>query len=159
MSWINRLALAVLLVPSVAGQDSAPEPFERFQFYNACRPVGLLVEELPRDAKKIGLSTKAVRLAAESRLRAARLYTDTPTSWLLVKVLVLGDAFSVSVSFAKWVTDRSGLSGPAPTWSSRGLGTHAGESTYIRSHLSDYLDEFLNEYLRVNAEACGGPSP
>ena len=159
MTWIKHLAIAALLAPSVVAQNGSPTALERFQLYNECRPVGLVVEPFPRDAKKIGLSEKDVWRLAESRLRAARLYTPVRGPMLYVTVNVMDRAFSVSLAYLKWVTDKSGLSGPATTWSVRGLGTHASGATYIKSGLSDYLDEFLNEYLRVNAQACGDPSP
>ena len=110
MPWIKRLALAVLLVPVMAGQDNEPTNLEIFQLFNVCRPMTLYMSGAGL------LSAEAVRLAAESRLRAARLYAASPdssTGSLYVEASALGNSFDVSVSCLKFVTDRLGLHGPA----------------------------------------------
>ena len=43
----------------------------------------------------------------------------------------------------------------AVSWENAGTGQHAGDSGYILSSVSRYLDEFLVEFLRVNEAACG----
>ena len=148
----------MLTLPS-AGQGGGSDVLERLQLYNGCRPVGLVVEVVVRDAKELGLTEKAVRRVAERRLRIARLYTDEPTATLLVKVAVLDAAFTETVSYFKQVVDSYGTAGVAITWTNSGLGLHGGKARYITSRLSEDLDEFLSEYLRVNAEACGSPRP
>lgn len=156
MTWIKRLALAALLAAPAAGQDGEPTGLELFQLFNGCRPITMHVLS---DGL---LSTKTVRLAVESRLRAARLYTDSSDAAagsLMVEVSTLDNSFSVAVSYVKFVTDRLGLNGPAIAWITNGFGTHAGRASYVKSSLSDHMDKFLNEYLRVNGDACGGPSP
>ena len=143
-------------LPAAAG----PSPgVERFQLYNACRPMPLAVEGLGDDARKIGLAEEALRAVAESRLRAARLYTEALSSradfsTLYVNVNVLGPAFSISVEYHKWVTDEFADGGLAITWDMDGPGTHGRDAGYIVSLLSRYLDRFLAAYLRVNEGAC-----
>ena len=153
------LALAVLLVPTAAGEDDeVKRSIERFELFNACRPMRLLVEGLGDDAEAIGLTEAALQAAAERRLRAARLYTEdrerANLAKLYVNVLVVGKAFSLSVDYEKRVTDGFGKSGTATTWTSGSAGT-ASSGGFIVSGLSGHLDRFLAAYLRVNESACG----
>ena len=61
--------------------------------------------------------------------------------------------FSISVSLLKHVYDEAtDLSLYAATWSSSTVGF--GGDDFILNRLSRQLDQFLVEYLRVNAEAC-----
>ena len=62
-------------------EQEAEEEKKRFELYNGCLPMDLVVEVLSDDAKEIGLSREAIQNALESRLRAARLYQNqTPES-------------------------------------------------------------------------------
>ncbi len=156
------LALAALLVPTAAGQDAA-QLLERFELFNACKPMQLLIEDLHSDAADIGLTKEALQAAAESRLRAARLYTEdyerADFARLYVNVNVVGPAYSISVEYQKTVRDVFRGVGTATTWDSGSAGTHEGDADYIVSPLSQHLDRFLAAYLRVNEEACGAPAP
>ena len=40
------------------------------------------------------------------------------------------------------------------TWSSGSFGTHGGSASYVISVLSEHMDTFIDEYLRVNEDAC-----
>ena len=155
------LPLAALLTPIAAGQDAASRQ-ERFELYNTCRPMQLVIEDLSDDADKIALSRESLQAAAESRLRAARLYTEDPKgsnfAYLYVNVNVFGPAFNISLEYKKLVSDEFGVAGLAPSWDSGGTGTHGKNAGYIVSSLSQYLDRFLAAYLRVNEEACGTPA-
>ena len=122
------------------------------------------MEEVSGAAKQIGLTKDTLRLASESRLRSARLYADSfrlaaGYSILYVNASVVGRAFHVSIQYWKVVTDRHGRSNYGTTWTTATTGVHSGDSTYIVSTLSEQLDTFLADYLRVNAEDCGGPGP
>ena len=160
---VVALSLALLLVPVAAAQDTIEEQRERFQLFNACRPMTLVVEYLSDYAKEIGLNREALQAAAESRLRAARLYTEdyvnTGLAHLYVDVHVVGQAFHISLEYKKWVTDEFGQSSAASTWDVGSTGTHGGTASYVVSGLSEHLDTFLAAYLRVNEQACGAPAP
>ena len=156
--YISFVAL-VLLVPAATGQDSAVQgQIERFELFNACRPMRLVIEGLPDDASTLGLTKEALQAAAESRLRAARLYTEDMAkadyAFLYVNVNVVGKTFNILVEYEKILTDRFGVTGKATTWESGGAGTHDWDTSYIVSNLSRYLDKFLAAYLRVNEPAC-----
>lgn len=155
---MSRLVLAALCVVPAAGQSLR---LERFRLFNACRPMILVVERLGDDAGKIGLAEENLQVAAESRLRAARLYTEDSEradfAYLYVNINVVGRAYSISVHFNKRVSDTLGEFGTAITWTSGSTGT-SGNGSFIVSNLSQHLDRFLAAYLRVNEDACGSPA-
>lgn len=152
-----RILLVILLTASTV-QAQAISDWDRFRLFNACRPMNLVVEDLSSDAQAVGLTRERIQLAAESRLRAARLYTESREkanrAYLYISIHVLGRAHSITVNYNKWVTDLANNSnGLATTWVTGGTGTH-DTAGFIIQYLSSYLDEFLAEYLRVNEPAC-----
>lgn len=158
------LLLATLLVPAAAAQDDKVErQVERFNLYNACRPMLLVIEGLHEEASRISLTTEKLQMAAESRLRAARLYTEdrdkADGAFLYVQASVNKTAFNLSVEYYKVVTDAFGQVGTGATWDVGSPGTHVGSASVILSWLSQFLDRFLAAYLRVNESACAPPRP
>ena len=161
----NRLTRAALLLSALAlpfsasgaAGESIREKRQRFRLYADCRPMALIVEDLPGGVLTIGLTKEAIRAAVESRLRSARLYGSIRTApYLYVNVNVVGRAFSISLEFTKEVRDiLSGDTGLAATWNVGSTGTHGGSANYIVSSVSRRMDEFLVEFLRVNEKACG----
>ena len=129
---------------------------DRFQLFNECGPMELLVEEYKNaDWADIGLTVDRIQTMAESRLRAARLYDGTALPYLYVNVNVVGDGFSLSVRYNKLLYDPvSGETYPTITWDGSGAGTHGGDAGFILQGLSEHLDRFILEYLRVNEDAC-----
>ena len=153
---LPTVALAfVLAAPSSAAEKVSQA--DRFGLWNDCRTMGLVVEDLPKSATEIGLTKEAVTVAVRSRLRAARLYrADAGVPFLPVTVNVVGSAFGISVAYLKWVKDRaSGISSGATTWTRGSTGTHGRDASYILSSVSQKVDKFIDEYLRVNEAACG----
>ena len=150
------LALALSFPVPCAVGDASKDLYERFRLFSDCSPMCLVIENLSSDAKKIGLTDEAIQAAVESRLRSARLYTsDESKPFFYVKVYVIGNAFSIRLFYYKSVYDPlSGNSNYAPTWYSGVTGTHSGKPGYIRSLISDSMDRFLLEFLRVNENAC-----
>ena len=117
----------------------------------------LFVESLPADAAEIDLAKASIQVAVESRLRSARLYDSESTfgPYLYVNVNVVGRAFNTSLKYNKQVYDlASDVTGAANTWNTSFTGTHGGGSNYILSTISELMDSFLVEYLRVNEAAC-----
>ena len=79
MGWVPLSAVlaALLLVSAVPATGQQPiSDLDRAQFYTACVPLGLHVFVEDDDEYPIGLTEDRVRTMAESRLRAARLYTS-----------------------------------------------------------------------------------
>ena len=132
---------------------------DRFELFNACRPMRLVVEDLNEDAWEAGLANRAIVAIMESRLRAANLFTDdgpaADFAYLYGRVTVSGTAFSVVVQFIKYVTDEYGQSGLTETWTSASTGTHGRDPGFVLSSLTEKVDQFLGEYMRVNETACG----
>ena len=150
-------------------------PTGNFALWNECAPIGLLIESLDDDAAAIDLTEERIQTLAESRLRAARLYDTVEGNpylnpYLYIHVTVLnsenrgGGAFHVRMSFNKylredvpeyWHNEISDLKVLASIWDHGTLGTHAGDAGFILQSVSEYLDLFVLEYLRVNEVACG----
>ena len=107
------------------------------------------------EAKKIGVTEESIRIIAESRLRSARLYTTDGASRLGVYVEGTGACFTTGVVFKKLVldfeTDKPNL---APMWQS-GATIQSKNKNIVLNVLSQLVDRFLVEYLRVNETACG----
>ena len=67
---------------------------ERFQLLTYCAPVGLYVDVQIDNNDRISLSEEAVTRAVRSRLKGARVYTDTiGEEWLSVWIQVSAGAF------------------------------------------------------------------
>lgn len=156
------VVLLVLAAPtSIGAEESEYDRFrDRFQLWNACQPMNLVIESLDDDDVKMGLTHEAITTAVRSRLRAARLYhSESRGTYLYVNVNVLSGetrarAFSVSVEFKKWLLDPQldGRGGFVTTWDTTGVGW--GGAAHILSVVSQYTDRFIDEYLRVNESAC-----
>ena len=154
---LTSVALALFFfVSDAAGQGMSSEGVARFQLFADCQPMYLLVEDLPSDASDIGLTQESIQAAAESRLRSARLYDSDPFPYLYINVNVVGKAFAIILEYNKIVYDPlSGLNFSAPTWDSSITGTHGGSrANFILSSVSELMDKFLVEFLRVNEESC-----
>ena len=169
---ILQLALAVLL-GTPAGAQVAPHQIERFELFNECRPMDLMVLMAEHDdTAAIGLTKDRIQTMAESRLRAARLYDADAETLLGVYVVVDGaGAFKWEVNYYKPLYDAvSGETLTRKTWISESnwfgirlrsgirrlsYDTHGGDADVIMQGLSERLDKFILEYLRVNEASCG----
>ena len=92
-------------------------------------------------------------------MRAARLYdAEAADHYLYVNVNVARRAFSIGVGYRKWLHDEAlGIGGRAETWNTGSAGTHGGGASFILQDVSEHMDRFVVEYLRVNESACAGP--
>lgn len=137
---------------------------ERFQLYNACKPIDF-VAIIDGDSEPVaGITKESLQAAIESRLRVARMFDAKAASHVRYYVHVVSPpdsgrwTYQTELAFRKSVRDiESGQTRLASTWSrgSTGYGP-AGSRTQDRilAVLRGYMDEFLAEYLRVNAKAC-----
>lgn len=171
---LKRAMLAAVLVTVAAGTASAQlsdeartelDAFEarrsRFGLFNECSPV-LLITSLVGDEPDVeaidGLTQDRLQMLAEVRLRAARLYHTRAGPYLFVRVQVSERLFSTKASFHKILLDEmTGLRLLTESWHSEKAGTHGRDADYILQAVSDDLDAFILQYLRVNEAACGGP--
>ena len=149
-------ALALIAFPAhvLAQEMPSTQRANHFRLFSACRPMDLVVESLNDDAKEMGLTKDRLRMAAESRLRSAQLYSEGQIEYLYVNVNVVGLAFSISLVYKKGAFDEHGNVGMAATWNAGKTGTHGRNPGFIISGLSELMDKFLVEYLRVNEAAC-----
>ena len=129
---------------------------ERFQLFNLCRPMSVVID-LEGDAQEIQLTDDQVQAALESRLRAASIYAedDSPALELLhVVVSIHGPTMALALRFMKPVRDAFGQVGIATAWEGMSSGTHGRDARGVINFLTEHLDEFLANYLRVNESAC-----
>ena len=158
---IEVIVIAAVIASGAPLQAQDAQERERFELFTECRPVGLVVvlgddngEGLPEPLTE--LTEERVRTLAESRLRAARLFSSEPVFPLLaISVEVVGQMSVRKVGLSKLVHDPlSGETHFASTWDFSVLGTHAGGAAFIMQGLSELVDTFVLEYLRVNEESC-----
>ncbi|MCY4375332.1 MAG: hypothetical protein OXC31_16345 [Spirochaetaceae bacterium] len=130
---------------------------ERFALWTNCAPLLLSVGEVDT-SNEAGLTHGSLQNLAETRLRAARLYGDERSPVVLsLYVGVFRAAFTIQLELWKHLADDelSNRRGFATTWSSSPVGMYgAGGANYILGVVSQTLDSFLVEYLRVNEDAC-----
>lgn len=128
--------------------------------------IPVAIEKLDDNAKKIGLSEKAINNRVGLKLRSMGY---TPLDWertfstyecmIYVNTLVVGPAFHIDVEFKRFVeyedaNHRKRYSTVATTWKEGITGTHGGDRAYMLSALEELLDTLLNQYLKAN-----GPPP
>ena len=160
---LYALATAILLggATPINAEDvmdsSSKALLGRFELGNVCKPINLLVEAIDSNEEAMGLTRKAIITTVRSRLRAARLYKsgrEPYRYYLYVNVNTLDPAFTIKVQFNKMFTDPiSGVENSAITWDKGTVGK-APNATYILSVLAELTDEFIDEYLQVNAPDC-----
>ena len=162
MGNIQSLILALFLAPVSFVQAQEVSDRDKFELWNNCAEIHLVVDDLRPEAAELNLRQEDIETAVRSRLRGARIYTenwfDDNGSWiprLYINVNTVGFAFNINAGLSKWVSDSaSGQLGFAATWKTGTTGTHANDASYILSNVSQLTDKFIDEYLRVNAAAC-----
>ena len=153
MTRASLAVLALLLGASAAAADTTAR--DRFELWNGCRAMDLVVETPPAGAAAIGLTRRAIVLAVRARLHAARIYDPEAEAFLHVDAVAVGRAFHFSIGYRKWLTDpRTGEKGATATWVASSTGTHGGEAGYVLSAIAAHAERFVAEYLRVNADSC-----
>ncbi|MYE02883.1 MAG: hypothetical protein F4Y03_16720 [Alphaproteobacteria bacterium] len=156
MRIVLSLLVALSCAFSLSTQAAELSSWDRFKLWNDCEPMQLVVEKLSADASDIGLEREALEISVRSRLRAARIYGLESKFYLHLIVSIVGRAFSIEITYNKVLHDiASAETGYAITWVRSGTGTHGQDSSYVISLVSQYTDEFIDEYLRVNDAACG----
>ena len=148
------IALALYAITTASAQEEVSNS-DRFGLWNNCESLDIIVSDLHEDAAEIGLTSDQIITTVRSRFRAARIYDPAAITYLYVNVNVFSTAFNLSISYKKALLD-PGLNktGYATTWTIGSVGTHGGNANYILGTLSLTVDEFIDEYFRVNADAC-----
>lgn len=156
MKRLLLLALSVLFAFNVYAQDEPAYSWDGFRLLTFCGQTRLLVEGLHQDAAQIGLTKNSIETLVRSRLRAARIYTENLAGqYLYVNVNVVGSAYGIRLSFNKPVKDSfTQRVSTAETWDSSSTGTHGRDAGFILQSISQHIDKFIDDYLRVNADYC-----
>lgn len=132
-----------------------------FELFNECRPVRVFTRTQDLEAFYAPLASMdgRIRTMAESRLRAARIYDGAPNASgrLIVEVSRFDDSHLVTVAFVRRVFEPvNGIWGTAATW--RATDPRWRFPSYTSDSamqvVSDGIDKFILEYLRVNESAC-----
>ena len=156
MTKIAAFALSMLIAGPVWASEApvyTAETMERGELWAECRKVQLHAEI---GDNELGLYKDAVETTVRSRLRGARIYSGDGWGvlWVFVDVVDAG-AFSVRIHYKKPALDIISKEYYLPiSYFVGAIGMHGDDASFILSSVSQYTDEFIDEYLRVNAEAC-----
>lgn len=140
------------------GRECLADDSECFELFNRCEPIAVAVGVSDNE---IRLTEERVRTAIESRLRAARLYDLNVGPYLLVTVDLVAEEFpsemnifTVSAEFRKWMLDElTGHTMLSGRWEVQNFG-QTDDAGFILQIISEQMDRFINDYLRVNGPAC-----
>ncbi len=151
MDWCGRLVAlcGALLLPVASGQDIQTP--DRFQLFNNCKPMGLEIGNVFDDVLALGIAEENVRAAAESRLRAAQLYTANAPASLFIAV----SKYKIQLKYRKPVRDLASSEIRAVWTFSNAAEVRDGTAASVMLEIAKQLDRFLVEYLRVNESVCG----
>ena len=143
-----------------ANQTSDDDRRDQFSLYTQCGRLDFLSALMPL-AEELGLTTSSIDAVAVELLENASVYSDEP-SRAFASVHVIGiesGAYATQLRFWKLVDDGTYTEtlGWAPTWMTQRLST-APSSQTILSDISDLVQYFVAEYLRINDEACNPPT-
>ena len=156
---LRTVAAALLVLATAtgaAGQECEAINSSCFELWIGCGDIDTLVVV---DENTIGVREADVENAVESRLRAAGVYTanlmDSDAALEVDVRFTDSGAFDVRLQFRKpGLRDEYGFMWSPPSWSRDTFGTHGGRASEVMEPLRRFLDEFMNDYLRVNAPAC-----
>ena len=131
-----------------------------FELFNECRPVHLFVrvQDLENLLNPVPEMEERISTMAESRLRAARLFDESRArDALVVGMSRFDDSYLVTVAFNRQTFEPvSGKWRSATTWREPDLRYRfpSYTSDSAMQIVSDGIDKFILEYLRVNESAC-----
>ena len=161
------LAVLVLLLASPASAKSKPTIktyLDNFQLLTYCNPVHLDVSgdvyNTPKAKTVKEDLIQAITNSGESKLRAAHIYATkfvaASTPVLMIQFTTTKySIYSYQIEMLKLVSDTyTGNKDIAATWGFKELGKHGQNTNYIVASVSQKIDNFIAEYLRVNATAC-----
>lgn len=165
--YVRGLAAVIVLGMWPISAEAGKNGFDKFRLWNRCDPVFMWSSvNLP---KGVQVTESEVSSIARSRLRAARIYADKEKVKILypefgVNVFGVGDvrrgmvpAATVRVSLEKILRDEAFDSESyyyTTTWMRQYVVANA-TSTSLISLVGRLTDQFVDEYLQANEEACG----
>jgi len=168
---LTGIFAALLLTASPAQAEGVSNVFnsiESFMLWNDCLPVWVGARMRPDGYRPLGLTNEQVQHETERRLQFLKdLYLKGVTSgerplWRTLWMEVWidhedPDQFHVSMTFSRTHEKDGEIIGRSTWYGGSRKQEHHGKSTTILSAVANLTDKFIDEYLRVNAEACEGP--
>ncbi len=141
--FIISLVLVFLAVFARAQTDLTP--LERVQFWTSCEPIKLDFSFLNVDAA-LHTTEQELETILQDRLRAANLKADLSSVILAVNITYIGLNFTIEFT----LLNTENVAPPIWTFSLNSIG-----DDYPFVHiLTGIIDEFIADYLRVNAASC-----
>ena len=129
-----------------------------FELFNYCKPMTLMLINEWAGEYFVKYYADRVRTIAESRLRSARLYDSSSTNEILQIVVSFDEMFSqVLLLYAKPKYDLSSgitMVSPVRVVVMRGGSGDTYDADAVLQAISEAMDTFINDYLRVNEPAC-----
>ena len=151
---MTRAILLLALISAPAGAQTLSDSGLETANY---KYVAVVVRDLDAAARGVGLTEDRIRTRVELRLRSAGLTPGDDTkknkTYLDVTVTVAGQAFVVLVAYKRlvsFITGNQQYKFNGTTWNDGGTGTHGDSAAFIMNGLDQFLDKFLNEYLKAN---------
>jgi hypothetical protein len=123
--------------------------------------LNTMIEELPKEAEKIGLTQNKIQANCELKFRQHGIEpTDTTSrnTYLYVECNTVGNAFHIELQFERpieFIAEKKIFVMTGTTWTRGITGLHGGKSEYVTQMLNQLLDIFLNEYLKANPTIVG----
>jgi len=118
------------------------------------RTIRVVIEDLPEDAKRIGLSEERIRNKVEVKFRSLGFKIEEGTKhFFYIRISVVGNTVAAEAAFVRNVylyQDSSLLRLLATVWSQGITGGHGGDGSYILEGVERLEEKFLNEYLKAN---------
>ena len=154
---IKILATIILVLFSTNAIGEEVTLSDRLRLWGDCQPFFFNIDFNEQNST-FDQPIEEIEIVVRSRLRSARLYTELDEGMrLIVSIRTVRSAFHISFKFQKLfrddtISDRYLL--PVTTWEAGTLGVHANDSNRILQEVSWHIDQFIDEYLRVNADSC-----
>ena len=155
------LAVVLLFFPlSVVPASDEVTDYDRFQLWNDCEPMDVIVGVSGGGAEEIGLKQEGIKLTAMSILNAAGLYDADKPYALLVWAYAMDEPFSrpfaINLRYLKPVYDpATELTMLAVTWQDDTYGRiYKRDAKFVLTTLMQEVDSFIDEYKQVNGDSC-----
>ena len=146
------LGASILFFGAHASNAIEISEWDQRLLFARCAPVAYFVSLGDDDANRVGLTKADLENTVKSRLQAARLFAVDAEQVLLVGVSSIDVAYIVDVWLVRELSDAGfGRPGAVAVWMRKALGRRGSDAL---GPVSQYLDEFIAKYLRVNEEHC-----
>ena len=159
------LVVVATLIP-VQSSDGVSD-YDRFKLWNKCRPVNVSsnIGWIGETFRTMGLTRERIHITVKKRLSEAGIYggeRHLTASGLDVGVSarIRNPMFQVELTLSLYMVNsldrkkRPRQSYTLVSWKDSIVTEHRGDVEIILRSVAELTDQFINEYLRVNTEAC-----